>query len=110
MARTTEATVLARLQADEYRSLGMATSGISRSKLSAKVKKKLIAVAEQHFEEPVEAPKATAKKDKKNTSFLVTFARHATVPDKKREQLDLLRGAADAGMTLPELVKAYEDV
>jgi len=101
---------MAKLSSNAYKSIGTAKTGIAKSSLSSRVKKKLKLAAEQHFDNTVEKPRATAKKDKKNTSFLVTFARHAGDVDKKRDQLNLLRGAADAGMTLPDLVKAYEEV
>lgn len=118
--RTTFKDFMNRLNSGGYNTQRAALCAASRSVAFSKAERnKGHAAAKKYFEDkPVQSKKvkvvlikkATNKAFEKEDPFCVTFAKTVHDGDASQLMLNFLRGAANSGMTLPDLIGAIEAV
>ena len=99
-----------RLASGYYQTKLIARRSLAKSHLSDKDKRRAYELCSAHWDEPAPVEKViTTKKHRPKVSFVVVFARVANDPD-AHKLVTLLKGAADSGYTLPQLISDLEEV
>lgn len=108
-----------KLRGGGYSTWKAAVAAISRSALTDQDKASATDLAKKYFEaskklptppKSTKKPQATRSMTRASAPFCVVFAKTVRNKDASALLLNFMRGAADSGMTLPELIEAIEAV